>query len=76
MQDTAFPDAFKWAHEADPQAQLCINDFSLIEAQNGPKLMKIIKQRVLAHGAPIHCIGIQVGGCVTDTHAERLAGGY
>jgi hypothetical protein len=60
MQDTAFPDAFKWAHESDPQAQLCINDFSLIEANNGPKLVKIIKQRVWAHNAPIHCIGIQV----------------
>lgn len=58
--DTAFPDAFKLAHEMDPDAQLCLNDFSLIEANNGPKLMKIIQDHLLPHGAPIHCIGIQV----------------
>lgn len=59
-QDTAFPDAFKWAAEADPTAQLCINDLSLIEAHNSPELIRIVKEHVWAHGAPIHCIGIQV----------------
>lgn len=72
LQDTAFPDAFKWAHEADPDAQLCINDLSLIEAHNSEPLIRIIKEHLWAHGAPIDCIGIQVrpdfvylclGGC-------------
>jgi GH35 family endo-1,4-beta-xylanase len=58
--DTAFPDIFKLAHEADPTAQLCINDLGLIEAGNAPKLMRIIKEHLWAHDAPIHCIGIQV----------------
>lgn len=62
-QNTAFPDAFKWAHEADPDAQLCINELSLIEAHYSPELMRIIKEHVWAHGAPIHCIGIQVCVC-------------
>uniref|UniRef100_A0A383V525 endo-1,4-beta-xylanase n=1 Tax=Tetradesmus obliquus TaxID=3088 RepID=A0A383V525_TETOB len=57
--DTAFPDAFKWAHEADPDAKLCINDFSLIEADAAPKMIKLINEHLLPHGAPIHCIGIQ-----------------
>lgn len=35
---TAFADAFKLAAEADPIAQLCINDLSLIEAHNSPEL--------------------------------------
>jgi hypothetical protein len=66
LQDTAFPDAFKWAHEADPDAQLCINDLSLIEAHNSEPLIRIIKEHVWAHGAPIHCIGIQV--CAAAVH--------
>lgn len=59
-QDTAFPDAFKVAAAADPAADLCINDLSLIEAHNSPELMRIVREHVWAHGAPIHCIGIQV----------------
>jgi GH35 family endo-1,4-beta-xylanase len=58
--DTAFPDIFKLAHEADPTAQLCINDLGLIEAGNAHKLIRIIKEHLWAHDAPIHCIGIQV----------------
>lgn len=61
-QDTAFPEAFKVAAAADPAADLCINDLSLIEAHNSPELMRIVREHVWAHGAPIHCIGIQVRG--------------
>eukprot|EP00775_Hariotina_reticulata_P012184 gene12184-12321_t len=57
--DTAFPDAFKWAAAADPSAKLCLNDFSLIEADAGPKLIKLINDHLIPNGAPIHCIGIQ-----------------
>uniref|UniRef100_A0A383WQC4 GH10 domain-containing protein n=1 Tax=Tetradesmus obliquus TaxID=3088 RepID=A0A383WQC4_TETOB len=57
--DTAFPDIFKLAHETDPEAQLCINDLGLIEAGNALKLIRIIKEHLWAHDAPIHCIGIQ-----------------
>jgi GH35 family endo-1,4-beta-xylanase len=40
-------------------ARLCINDFSLIEADAAPKMIQLISQHLLPHGAPIHCIGIQ-----------------
>jgi GH35 family endo-1,4-beta-xylanase len=60
VQDTAFPDAFKLAHLIDPSAKLCINEHSVIEAHYAPKLVQIIKDHLWAHGAPIHCIGIQV----------------
>jgi GH35 family endo-1,4-beta-xylanase len=39
--------------------RLCINDFSLIEADAAPKMVALIQQHLLPHGAPIHCIGIQ-----------------
>lgn len=57
--DTAFPDAFKWAHEADPDAKLCLNDQGLIEGSNAPNLIMMIKNHLWANGAPIHCIGMQ-----------------
>lgn len=58
-QDTALPDAFKLAAAADPDAKLCLNDLSLIEAHNSPRLIEIVQKHLRAHGAPIHCIGIQ-----------------
>lgn len=55
---TAFPDAFKWAHAADPAAKLMLNDFGLIESwQTG--LMVALVQGLQKDGAPIHGIGIQ-----------------
>jgi endo-1,4-beta-xylanase len=51
--------AFRWAHEADPEALLCINDYS-IEAP-GPKLDGFINliQTLLDEGVPVHVAGIQ-----------------
>lgn len=50
--------AFKFAHEADPAAQLYYNDYG-IEA--GPKHASsmVLLRRLLKEGAPIHGVGIQ-----------------
>lgn len=50
--------AFQFAHEADPQAQLHYNDYSL---ENKPKrdgAIALIK-KLQSEGVPINCIGLQ-----------------
>lgn len=50
--------AFKFAHEADPDATLYYNDYNI---ESGPKhasSMALLK-RLLADGAPVHAVGIQ-----------------
>jgi len=51
--------AFRWAHEADPDALLCINDFS-IEASGAKQdgFYNLI-QTLLDEGVPVHVAGIQ-----------------
>jgi endo-1,4-beta-xylanase len=51
--------AFRWAHEADPDALLCLNDFS-IEASNAKQdgFYNLI-QTLLDEGVPVHVAGIQ-----------------
>ena len=51
--------AFRWAHEADPGALLCINDFGIEAA--GPKqdgLFNLVRD-LLEEGVPVHVVGLQ-----------------
>lgn len=51
-------DAFRWAHEADPEAELYYNDYSLeLPAKRAGALALI--ERLKAAGVPIHGIGTQ-----------------
>jgi endo-1,4-beta-xylanase len=52
-------DAFRWAHEADPEALLFYNDYNL--EFTGPKsnAAYAFVQRLLAEGVPIHGVGFQ-----------------
>ncbi|MEI6503843.1 MAG: endo-1,4-beta-xylanase, partial [Armatimonadota bacterium] len=55
-----FANAFKWAHEADPQAQLCYNDYSIACEEDGYR--NKVRQRIqylLDHGAPVDVLGDQ-----------------
>ncbi|MBV9863740.1 MAG: endo-1,4-beta-xylanase [Abitibacteriaceae bacterium] len=58
-----FANAYKWAHEADPTALLCYNDYDIInEAQHGPAQRLKVKARIqylLDHGAPLDVLGFQ-----------------
>lgn len=65
--------AFVWAHAADPNAELCYNDYNLEQGVN-PKakagfLLEQVK-RWVANGIPIHCVGSQthVEDTTTDKH--------
>jgi endo-1,4-beta-xylanase len=55
--------AFKWAHEADPEAQLYYNDYNIDQGavQNRGKHASsmLLLKRLLKEGAPIHGVGIQ-----------------
>src|SRR5262249_31349062 len=50
--------AFKFAHEADPDAILYYNDYNI---ESGPKHASslVLLKRLLNEGAPIHAVGIQ-----------------
>jgi endo-1,4-beta-xylanase len=55
--------AFKWAHEADPEAQLYYNDYNIEQGavQNRGKHASslLLLKRLIKEGAPIHGVGIQ-----------------
>ena len=50
--------AFKFAHEADPDAKLYYNDYNI---ETGPKHASsmVLLKRLITDGAPIHGVGIQ-----------------
>jgi GH35 family endo-1,4-beta-xylanase len=50
--------AFKFAHEADPDAKLYYNDYGI---ESGPKHASslVLLQRLIRDGAPLHGVGIQ-----------------
>lgn len=54
-----FVQAFKWAHEADPAAELYYNDYNL-EADDAKRATALELVRYLRQqGAPIHGVGLQ-----------------
>ena len=56
--DDVVEQAFRFAHEADPQAKLIYNDYSIESPEKRPKLLRLLRE-FKAHGAPIHVVGIQ-----------------
>lgn len=68
--------AFRWAHEADPDARLYYNDYE-IEAV-GPKSDAVydLLRNLLAQGVPVHGIGFQGhllnGWRATEAHRNNL----
>jgi GH35 family endo-1,4-beta-xylanase len=50
---------FRWAAEADPAAQLCLNEWGVLEGGNWQGLAELA-QGMLALGAPLGCLGVQV----------------
>lgn len=51
--------AFKWAHEADPDAILYINDYNIEDARAKSNRMYSLVKELLAKGAPVHGVGFQ-----------------
>lgn len=50
---------FKWAHEADPEARLYVNDYNIIEWQDQTNNFVALVKKMLQNGAPITGIGAQ-----------------
>ena len=67
--------AFKWAHEADPNAQLYYNDYNIEQGavkNTGKHASSILLlKRLIAEGAPITGVGIQ-GHWHLDTNLEDV----
>jgi uncharacterized repeat protein (TIGR02059 family) len=61
---------FKWAHEADPNARLFVNDYNIIEWQDQTNNFVTLVQKMLQNGAPITGIGAQchIGSSVDLTN--------
>lgn len=51
-------EAFRAAHEADPDAILVYNDYNIELDYKRPKAVELLK-RLLAEGVPVHAVGIQ-----------------
>lgn len=67
--------AFKWAHQADPKAQLYYNDYNIEQgavANTGKHASSmLLLKRLIAEGAPITGVGIQ-GHWHLDTNLEDV----
>ncbi len=67
--------AFKWAHEADPNAQLYYNDYNIeqgaVENKGKHASSLLLLKRLIAEGAPITGVGIQ-GHWHLDTNLEDV----
>jgi endo-1,4-beta-xylanase len=50
--------AFRWAHEADPQAKLFYNDYNTEFPGKRDKVYRLIRE-LLDEGVPVHGIGLQ-----------------
>ena len=67
--------AFKWAHEADPNAQLYYNDYNIeqgaVENKGKHASSMVLLKRLIAEGAPITGVGIQ-GHWHLDTNLDDV----
>jgi endo-1,4-beta-xylanase len=52
--------AFKWAHEADPNALLFYNDYSAEDMNAKSNFIYTMVQKMLADRVPIHGVGLQM----------------
>jgi len=63
--------AFRYAHEADPDALLFYNDYNEINAVKREKIYKLVKGLKDA-GLPIHGIGLQGHWAINEPSMEQL----
>lgn len=64
-------EAFRYAHEADPQALLFYNDYNEIDSLKRSKIIKMVTD-LKAAGVPIHGIGLQGHWAVNEPSADQL----
>lgn len=63
--------AFRYAHEADPQAVLFYNDYNEIDPVKREKIITMVNE-LKAKGVPIHGIGLQGHWAVNEPTRDQL----
>ena len=63
--------AFRWAHEADPNALLFYNDYNEISGTKRAKIIQMIK-KLKDKGVPIHGIGLQGHWAISEPSYSQL----
>lgn len=63
--------AYKWAHEADPNAQLFYNDYNEISPVKRAKMIRLIRS-LQQQGVPIHGVGLQAHWAVNEPSRGQL----
>ena len=63
--------AFEFAHEADPDAELYYNDYSMYESGKVKSVLEMI-ERLQKKGIPIHGIGLQAHWGLDNPHPDTL----
>lgn len=63
--------AFRWAHEADPDAVLFYNDYNEINPVKRAKIIRMING-LKEQGVPIHAVGLQAHWAVNEPSAQQL----
>jgi endo-1,4-beta-xylanase len=58
--DSYIEKSFKWAHEADPEAKLFVNEFGIDEMNSRSDLTYKMIEELLAKNIPVHGIGFQM----------------
>ncbi|WPP48782.1 endo-1,4-beta-xylanase [Catalinimonas niigatensis] len=64
-------EAFRYAHEADPQALLFYNDYNEIDSLKRSKILKMVTD-LKTEGVPIHGIGLQGHWAINEPSQEQL----
>jgi endo-1,4-beta-xylanase len=64
-------EAFRYAHEADPQAILFYNDYNEIDSLKRSKIIKMVTD-LKAAGVPIHGIGLQGHWAINEPSEDQL----
>lgn len=56
-------DSLRWAHEANPQARLLVNEYDLfVDADARERFLRLLEM-LLEKGVPLHAVGIQAHDC-------------
>jgi endo-1,4-beta-xylanase len=63
--------AFKWAHEADPNALLFYNDYNEINAVKREKIARLVRQ-LQASGIPVTGLGLQGHWAINEPSKSQL----
>lgn len=64
-------DAFRFAHEADPDALLFYNDYNEINPEKREKIIRLVKSLQVA-GVPIHGVGLQAHWAINEPSKDQL----